>query len=1004
MASRLVIPIFRKVPYPRTLAVIAAVFALYLLFGFLAVPRLVERALHGYVAETLQRNASVGEVRFNPLLFKLEVRDFALAERDGAPIAGFERLIVDFELSSIARWAWTFSAITVDGLDLRADIGPDGRLNLAALAGSVPKDGAQDGPKDEAPPRFLLQYVELRGGVVTFSDRSGPTPASATVQPLDLELRDISTLPDRRGPYTVSAQLRDGGTLTWRGEMSLQPVLSQGEIEGKGFKPATAWRFLRERPNLAEPAGEIAFSARYRFEYTAGAPRLAVEDIRVLAAGIALSEPEAKEPMLTLDRMEATDGRFDLEERRIAIGNVAVAGGAVRIAREADGRVRIVEVLGGAGGGRGGEPAAAAAPEPANPWRFTLDALQVEGVRIALADRSLKPAVAYDLEDLRARVSNITNDGKTPIGFEAALRVAQGGSLSAAGEVGADGGRASASVKVERVALKPLQPLVARHSTLRLESGALSADAKVEYRAGKERPDLRVTGGAAIQNLLLNEAGTGDRLLAWKALNADSIAFRLQPARLRIKEVRVAEPGAKIVIFQDRSLNLAKALEPPPAQGAPKAKPEAGSAGTPAAAAPPLDIGVERVRVENGVVDFADLSLVLPFATKVEEFQGAATGISSDPAGGAALNFEGRVGEFGLARVDGSLRPFQPKSFTDIGVVFRNVEMLPLSPYTATFAGRKIASGRLALDLRYKIENSQLAGDNKVVLEKFTLGERVEAPEALDLPYDLAIALLTDANGRIDVAVPVSGNMDAPEFSYGHLIWQAIATVIRNIVTAPFRALAGLLGGGGGAEDAERIAFDAGRAVLQPPEREKLKRVAGALEKRPQLNLVAEGQFGEADLAALRQRDVALAIAVRLGRAPAARAAPERVNPLDARTQRAMEALFVERSSEAELSAFVAAAEKTRGKPVQRANPVLALAGRGSADAAFYEALLKQLNETARIPAEALAQLADARARAVSGYLVETLSVPAARVAAKAAAEPGEERVRLSFDVARQSK
>jgi hypothetical protein len=273
----------------------------------------------------------------------------------------------------------------------------------------------------------------------------------------------------------------------------------------------------------------------------------------------------------------------------------------------------------------------------------------------------------------------------------------------------------------------------------------------------------------------------------------------------------------------------------------------------------------------------------------------------------------------------------------------------------------------------------------------------------LSLPLDLAIALLTDSDGKINVTIPVKGNVDDPQFGYGHLIWQAIATVIRNIVTAPFRALANLFGGGG-SENLESIAFDAGRATLQPPEREKLKRVAEAVAKRPQLVLVAEGQYGEADRAALRQREVALAIAARLGRPLTAGGQAEPVNPLDAKTQRAMEALFVERSSEPALSKFVADAEKARGKPVARVNAVLALAGRGSADAAFYQAMLKQLNDTARIPDGAPGRLADARARAVTGYLQEALSVPAARVAAKVAAEPGSERVRLTFDVARSSQ
>ena len=1141
----------RKIPYPRSLAAAAVALAVYLLLGFLLAPRLIERAIPDFAAEKLQRTAKVGSVRVNPLLFRLEVNNFVLAELDGVPIVGFDRLLVNFELSSLARWAWTFSDIQLDGLFLRVDIRPDGKLNLVELAASLPQQEDGD-PRDSAPPRLLLQHVALNGGTISFSDRSAPTPASVAIQ-LDLDLRDISTLPDHRGPYSVSAGLRGGGTLRWRGEVSLQPISSRGEVEVKGVRPEIAWRFLRDRLNLAEPAGTVDFSARYRFEYAGNAPQFAAEDMRYAATGIAITESGAKEPMLALETIEATGGRFDLasrelvlpvvevhkgavfaetdargalnwqrivkdspaagtdpepvpegapwkirveavrvggialryidrsravpvsagvggfdaafaaevetgggrtqvlvnglalglarmtlgeigdtqpiasidaialqggsfdlDKRRVAVQRVTVKEPAASIAREKDGGLRIVDALGAADRGKPQGEAPAARRQSgtkADPWRFSLDAFDIEGGRIALADRGYEPAVAYDLENVRATAKNITNDARTPLKFDAALRVAQGGVMRATGDIAGGGDRVTASVKVDGIVLQPLQPLVARYSTLRLESGTVSADAKIEYRVGKQRPELRVSGGAGVENLLLNEADGGDRLLAWKALAASGVSFSLEPDRLRVDEVRLLAPGAKIVIFKDRSLNLVKAFTSPPAQapvaagaapGGDAPRPVVESAGAPAAAAPPFDVGVERVRVENGVVDFADLSLVLPFAAKVEEFQGTATGISSDPASGAALKLEGKVGEFGLASVDGTFKPFQPKVFTDIGVVFRNVEMMPLSPYSATFAGRKIASGRVSLDLRYKIENSQLAGDNKVVLDRFALGEEVDSPGALKLPYDLAIALLTDSDGKINVAVPVKGDVDAPDFSYGHLVWQAIATVITNIVAAPFRALASLFGGSG--ESPETIAFDAGRATLQPPEREKLKRVAEVLGKRPQLTLVAEGQYGETDRAALRQRDVALAIAGKLGRKPAPGVLPEPVNSLDAKTQRAMEALFVERASEADFSRFVSETEKARGKPVQRVNPVLALAGRSSPDSPFYQALLGRLNDNAQVPDAAPAQLADARARAVAGYLLETLSVSAVRVTVKTATEPEEVRVKLSFDVARETQ
>jgi hypothetical protein len=98
--------------------------------------------------------------------------------------------------------------------------------------------------------------------------------------------------------------------------------------------------------------------------------------------------------------------------------------------------------------------------------------------------------------------------------------------------------------------------------------------------------------------------------------------------------------------------------------------------------------------------------------------------------------------------------PSSPRTLLDIEAHFDKVRMPPLSPYSATFAGRKIAAGKLWLDLHYKIVKGELAGEHKIVLEDFKLGKRVEAPDARDLPLDLAIALLTDSKGKMNLAVP----------------------------------------------------------------------------------------------------------------------------------------------------------------------------------------------------------------------------------------------------------
>jgi hypothetical protein len=497
---------------------------------------------------------------------------------------------------------------------------------------------------------------------------------------------------------------------------------------------------------------------------------------------------------------------------------------------------------------------------------------------------------------------------------------------------------------------------------------------RFEWAAGRERGQrLTFKGSAAIDELLVNDAA-GERFAAGRQIAASGVALDLARRRLEIQEVRLVAPAGKLVINKDRSTNFATVVR--------RADKRAPALQEKSASSPEqkFNVAVERVRVEQGALDFSDLSLVLPFSTHIRDLNGTVTGVASEPGSRAGVKLEGQVEDYGLARIDGTINPFEPKAHTDITVAFRNVMMPPFSPYSATFAGRRIASGRLSLDLQYKLENSELKGENKVLLEQFTLGERVESPSALNLPLDLAIALLTDSDGKIDVAVPVRGNVDKPEFSYSHLVWQAIRNLLTRIVTAPFRALASLFGGSG--ENLDEIAFDAGSARLLPPEREKLVRLADTLNKRPQVKLVVQGRYHtERDGAALRDVAARRALAERLGSKVAAGEDPGPVAHDNARTQRALEAMLAERGGADALSRFIAAFEKQKGREAKRVNPALALIGRGSEDRELYEAMFRRVAELQPLPANALEALAGERGAAIAKQVATGADVGAGRVA-----------------------
>jgi hypothetical protein len=298
--------------------------------------------------------------------------------------------------------------------------------------------------------------------------------------------------------------------------------------------------------------------------------------------------------------------------------------------------------------------------------------------------------------------------------------------------------------------------LLGKYVKLKLAEGAINAQGRLRTGAGgsKADPALRYDGSFEVAELSLNELDN-DRFAHWKTVRADKLALSLKPDLLDVAELRIVEPNAILMIENDRSFNAQRLLVEQPAGRASQPAPQA-------AASEPFPIRMRRVRVQNAKLDFTDLSLRPQFAAKIYELNGVVTGLSSKRDARSQIELDGRVDEYGMARVRGQLNPFVLADNTDLNVVFKNVDMVSASPYSMKFAGYKIAEGKISLDLQYKVRNSQLEGNNQVVLDNLTLGERIDSPEALKLPLELALAILKDSNGRIDLGIPVSGNLNDP--------------------------------------------------------------------------------------------------------------------------------------------------------------------------------------------------------------------------------------------------
>ncbi len=698
----------------------------------------------------------------------------------------------------------------------------------------------------------------------------------------------------------------------------------------------------------------------------------------------------------TLAQLGFRDGKIDLAAHTVHLGAVTASGAQIDLARNRQGEFAIAQQLPVFASGK----ADAGKETPSAPWSSKVDKVELSQFSARFDDAGT--GIKGTLQDARLSLHNVSNDMKQALPFELGVGLREGGLLTAKGKFVPGTGAVDAQLNLQQLTLAPVQALLAQHVKLKLAGGTLSGSGRLTTGGGAPTaPKVRYEGGVDIAGLVLNETD-GKRFASWKSVRADKLTASVGPDFVDIPELRVVEPNAQLIIENDRSLNAQRLLVKAPEPAAAPA-----TTATPTAADAAFPVRVRRVRLQNAKLDFADLSLRPQFAAKIYELNGVVTGLSTKRDARSQIELDGRIDEFGLARVRGQFNPFAPTDNTDLNVVFKNVDMVSASPYTMKFAGYKVAEGKISLDLQYKVRNRQLDGTNQVVLDKLTLGERIDSPDALKLPLELALAILKDSDGRIDLGLPVSGDMNDPQFSYGALIWKAVGNVLTKIVTAPFRALGNLLGIS--ADKLESIDFDAGSAVLLPPEREKLKQVAQILAKREQLKLAVPGQYSDTDGAALRAQAVRRAVAAKAGIKLEAGEEPGPLNLGERKVRGALRELYGERFGKAELdkqkkaaesavpaTAAAAAAASTAAPakiPVlQRLGKLIEGEPQVADTGAFYKGLREQLEAKQPLPADALSKLGTQRSAAILTALQQD-GTPAARVSAgapeKTEAAPG---------------
>jgi len=1013
-------------------AVVLLLVLLYAAGGFLLAPHLLRNGLIKGIHDQFGLDARVGEVRINPFLLQLDVRNFALPDRDGAPLLGFARLFVDFEVASLWHRAYVFKDIDIEGPFANAKIARNGRLNFDALKPRVPPDEGK-APQPAAPanqgsalPRIEIAAFRLDRGAASFQDLSRADPIDLHVDPITFELHDFTTGAEG-GRFTFSGTSRNDERLEWHGHFALQPLSSDGEFRITGLKAHGLWEYIKHQVAFVVPSGSIDLGGSYRFlmrdrpEFEA---RLSGLDLRDLSLG----PTEGEADWLRLSRLSVGPVQLSLIRRSVSVDSLLLDGLKVQAWVEPDHSLNWQRLARRpAIPGASTEPAAASLASreqhpgdiDASPvaskgeelssvnsgsWNILLKRFSVKDASLDLQDRSLQPVVDLAVAPLNATVSNISQDLGRPLEVKFEARINRSARLSLAGNVVPSPLKADTEVELTALPLEIAQPYLAQRTALILRSGDLGVKGHVQVQmpaAGAPKPAplaLAFKGDVSVDRLHTVDSQRDEDLLKWARVQVRGINASLGPDRLDIDRVILAKPYVRVAIAPDRTLNVTRALaEPggaPPATAAastPMVKParaahisRRANAGKPVLAqasrpvAPPaqtsMPILIRKVIVQDGTLNFSDQSLTPNFAASINALDGSIEGLSSRPGTRAKIDLKGQVDRFSPVTIQGEANVLGPL-YTDIAMNFRNMELTTFNPYSGKFAGYDIAKGKLTTELTYRIDGRKLDAGHHIIIDQLEFGAKTDSKDAVSLPIKLAVALLKDRNGVIDLDVPVTGSLDDPHFRLGPVIWKVVRNLLVKIVTAPFALLGKLFGGG---PDLQFVDFPAGLPTLDEVAQNRIRSVAKALAERPQLRIaVPLATVTALDRPALVQaRYQSLLLEQQRQEMPRSKAA-------EAQTPPGFDTL----SPKQQLALLSAAYRKLTGSAPRFPEPASPEGGEQSRkqareqqleqDIAFvHEGLLKAI----QVPDQELSDLAKARAAAIQQILLGGKQIDPARV------------------------
>lgn len=579
----------------RAAGAIVALVALYSLLGFLILPGVALRIANQQLAKYATVPAHLERIELNPFSLELTLWGLQLGE-PGKEQVGFDRLYANLSLDSLWSKALHLEAVELDKPRNQVLFAKDGTLNLTTLFKLPPSEAKPDEPPSDPFP-LRIGSIKLKQGLLHFQDMRPSEPIEFLYDNMNLELKNLSTLPDDNADMTLVANGPNGGRIDWNGTLSLSPIASQGTLKVTDAKMKLFWPYVRDAVPLVLQDGLVSLQTQYKLNL-AKQTELLLDNATLRVAPFAINAPDGR-PLARLANLEVSETTVDLVKQQVSVGKLRSDKLETWAALEKDGQLDWQKLFASqpakATPKEKAEPAAAgpapepqSANEPAKPWQVLLKDVQLRNYLVHLADRSQKEPVALDVGPLNVDLQGFDSLNQAPFTLKLDTGVGKQGKLQAAGQVNLAPIQAKLDVSTRDIDLRVAQAYVSPFILLELRSGMLDSDLQVDLKNTTPLA-FTVTGKAQVSQLHTLDTIKSRDFVKWQQVNVDGLSY-VHGDALSIDKVTLQEPYARFIINEDRTTNVNDLLIPQPAG----AKPSSPATTAPASSSKPLGIHIGR--------------------------------------------------------------------------------------------------------------------------------------------------------------------------------------------------------------------------------------------------------------------------------------------------------------------------------------------------------------------------------------------------------------------------